>query len=271
VSPLLRDELEVVLAPSQVSMARYAMAFTRRGLRRRLVGGASTDCPAATPGTPAWSTAVRILGEQLRGMPHARANLHIIVSSQFVRYAIIPWQADLSASEDAAYQRHHFAHLFGSSADGWDICAAAAPEGKPRLASAIDAALLLALRELCALDSIRLKAVRPQFASTFNGCRRSLPASGWLVLAESGCLCIGLFEDRRWLAIRTLRIGAGWLQDLPGLLAREACLANPAREASEVFLWAPDWAPGMALPEGRFRFHALPALQHDAARQGAGR
>ena len=270
-SPLLRDDLEAVVAPSQVSVARYAVSFTRRGFQRRRVAEASADCPAASPGTPAWSGALHTLGEQLRGMPGARANLHVILSNQFARYAIVPWQTGLSAREDAAYVRHYFSQMFGSSADGWDICVAAAPEGAPRLASAIDAAMLLALRELCALDSIRLKAVLPQLASTFDRCRRDLPASGWIVLAEKGCLCVGLFDDKRWLSIRTQRTAEGSLPDLPALLAREACLANPAGDAREVFLWAPDRDAGVALPDGRFHFHALPAPQRDASGQGAGR
>lgn len=268
-SPLLRDELQIVLAPSQVSMARSAMALTRRGVRRRVLAQASAACPAAAPGEPAWSGALQVLDQQLRGMSGLRANLRVILSSQFVRYAIVPSQPDLKPDEDAGYLRHYFAQMFGCSADGWDICAGAAPDGAPRLASAIDSALLLALRQLCALDAIRLTAVVPQFASTFDRHRHGLPARGWLVEAEPGCLCIGLFEDRRWLSVRTLRTGAAWLQDLPALLARETSLANPAGEVGDVFLSTPDRGVGTVFPQGRFRFHVL--AQQDMAGPGEGR
>lgn len=257
--PLLRDDLQVVLAPSRVTLRRSAMAFTRRGPRRRLLAQAGADCPPAAAGVPAWSGALQAFGQQLSGLSGARANLHIVLASQFVRYAVVPFQADLNSSEDAVYVRQYFAQMFGTSAADWHISVGGQAPGGARLASAVDAALLAALRELCARDMVVLKSVRPQLASTFDRCRRGLPASGWIVLAEAGSLCIGLFEAGRWLSVRTLRTGDGWMADLPVLLAREACLANPAADVRDVYLWAPDLGPGAALPEGPFRFHALAA------------
>jgi hypothetical protein len=257
VSPLLRDEWQLVLSPSQVLMARARTMLTRRGLQRRLLSHAMADCPGAEPGKPAWTGALATLEQQLHGMPIKRASLQIVLSNRFVRYALIPWQAGLhGAREDAAYVRHYFAQMFGGNADDWDICVSGAPDRQPRLASAIDAALLAALRDLCALAGLRLSAVSPQLSITFNRYRRSLPSSGWIVLVESGCLCLGLFEDGRWLAIRTMRTDAGWQEDLPALLEREACLANPAGAADQVFLWAPEQAAD-TLAQGRFRLHQL--------------
>lgn len=257
--PLLRDDLEVVLAPSQVTLHRSAMAFTRRGPRRRLLAQAAANCPPAAAGAPAWSGALQAFGQHLHGLSGARANLHIVLASQFVRYAVVPFQANLNSSEDAVYVRQYFAQMFSTSAADWHISVSRQAPGDARLASAVDAALLVALRELCARDIVVLRSVRPQLASTFDRCRRSLPASGWLVLAEAGCLCICLFEAGCWLSVRTLRTANGSMEDLPVLLAREACLANPAGDVRDVYLWAPDQGPGATLPEGPFRFHELAA------------
>lgn len=254
-SPLLRAELQVVLTPAQVLMAR-----TGPGWRRRLPERAAAACPPPEPGQPAWSGALAALAGQLHGIPGGRADLRVILSNRFVRYAIVPWQAGLQgAAEDAAYVRHYLVQMFGSAADDWDVCVGAAPDGHPRLASAVDAALLAGLRALCARPGLRLKAVWPQFSTTFDCHRKRLGAAGWLVLAESGCLCIGLFEDGRWLSVQTIRTGADWRQELPALLERAACLANPAGGAGQVFLWAPELAAGAEVAAGRFRVQHLPA------------
>jgi hypothetical protein len=257
VSPLLRAELEVVLKPSQVLMAR-----TRQGWPRRLPARAAAECPPVEPGQPAWTGALAALAAQLDGMASGgdklRANLRVTLSNRFVRYAIVPWQAGLhGAAEEAAYVRHYFAQMFGSAADDWDVCVSDAPAGHPRLASAIDARLLAALRALCAQAGVRLKAVRPQLSATFDCYRNSLGASGWFVMAESGCLCIGLFERGRWLSVQTVRTGAAWQQELPVLLERAACLAGPACAAEQVFLWAPELAAGAGVAAGRFRIALL--------------
>lgn len=258
-SPLLRDNLHVLLTPSRVLMARSTLTFTRRGLVRHLLANAAVDCAEVAPAAPVWDSALQVLDQRLPAMCGVRANLHVTLSSQFARYAIVPWQAGLHGSEDKAYVRHYFSQMFGSVAEVWDICAATAQDGEPRLASAIDAALLLELRKVCERDAVRLKSLQPQLARTVDHCRRRLPASGWIVLAETGHICIGLFVDGRWLSVQTLRTGADWLQELPLLLAREACLANLADEVGEVFLWAPGLSPDTTFPAGRFRFHALPA------------
>lgn len=269
-SPLLRDEMEILLSPSQVSMTRKSIGLSRHGLQRRLLAQASIECPPPATGAPVWSGALFILDQQMRGLAGARANLHIVLSSQFVRYAIVPWQAGLNGREDTMYVRQYCAQMFGTSADDWDICVDATRSDEPRLASAIDAALLMALREVCALDAVLLKTVRPQLAIAFDRCRSSLPASGWIVLVEAGCVCIGLFEQGRWLSVQTVRTGEGGRQELSALLAREACLANPSGEVKDVFLWDPAHLADTTRSEGGFRFHAL-AGPRDAAGWGAAR
>jgi hypothetical protein len=255
---LLRDEWLVALSPSQVLMARAGTALTRRGLQRRLLSHAMAECLQVDAGKPAWMGAIATLEQQLSGLPAGRASLKVVLSNLFVRYAVVPWQAGLrGATEDAAYVRHHFAQMFGGTAEAWDICVSAAPDRQPRLASAIDASLLEALRDLCALAGLRLRAVLPQLSSTFNRYRRSLSSHGWIVLAEPGCLCVGLFEEGRWRSVRTIRTDGGWQQQLPELLEREACLANAASASDQVFLWAPEPAADTPLAPGRFRFHRL--------------
>lgn len=231
-SLLLRDEVQVVLSPSQVLLARAGWACARR---RRLLGQRTVECARAEPGQLPWSAALATLGQQL---PARRARAQVTLSNQFVRYALIPWQAGLRGEdEQAAYARHCFSAQFGSGAEGWDIRVSGAAPGLARLASAVDTQLLAALRQVASAS-----AVRPQLMSTFNRYRRLLGAgSAWLVLAESGCLCLALFAAGEWRAVRTLNAGPGWQDALPALLEREACLADA--DAEQVYLWTPGREP----------------------------
>lgn len=235
-----RAETEVVLAPARV-------ALTRPGAPRKVF-----DCAGA--GVRPWSTALAALEEALDG----DVRLQVILSNRFVRYAVVPWQDGLhGAAEDAVYVRHVFAQTYGAAADGWDLCVSAAPAGKPRLASAIDADLLAALRSLCAARGIVLRAVWPQLCSTFNRYRKSMAASGSLVLTESDCLCIALFDGGRWLSAGVARLPAHWRRELPDLLERAACLANPAGAADQVYWWTAAEEGEPPAPHPRFRFHRL--------------
>jgi hypothetical protein len=241
----LRDDIELVLAPAQVTLAGNAA-------RRRVI-----DCPDPEPGAPAWSAALSVLERALDDDAVRGARLNVILSNRFVRYAVVPWQDGVhGAAEDAAYVRLHFVETYGSAAGNWDLCASAAPAGHPRLASAIDADLLAALRGICATRDVALRAVWPQLCFTFNRYRKRVDAaSGWLVLAESGCLCIALFDAARWLTVSVARLPARWQHALPELLERAACLANPAGAANQVYWWAEEGEPPP--PHACFQFHQL--------------
>jgi hypothetical protein len=227
---LLRDEVKLVLTPSQ----------------------------GAAAAAPPWNGALAALEQQLDGLAGRRITLRVILSNRLVRYAVVPWQAGLhGAAEVEAYVRHHFVQMYGSAAETWDLCVSPAPDGHPRLASAIDVGLLDALRGLCSAKRIHLAAVSPQLAAMFNRYRKRLAAScGWLVLADAGLVCIALFDNGRWLSVRSART-ARWQQELPGLIEREACLANPAGDADQVFWWSTDDAGHAAPSHERYQFHQL--------------
>lgn len=240
-----RVDIEAVLAPAQVALART-------GAPRRVI-----DC--AGPGAATWSAALAALDTALGDDVRRGARLHVVLSNRFVRYAVVPWQEGLhGAAEDAAYMRHVFTEVYGSVADRWDLCASAGSHGQPRLASAIDIDLLAALRRTCAARGLALRAVCPRLGSIFNRYRKRIAASGWLVMAESNCLCIALFDGGRWLSASVARLPVHWRHALPDLLERAACLANPAAAADQVYWWS-DGEGEPPAPHARFTFHRLHA------------
>ena len=197
-------------------------------------------------------------------MPQRGVALWVVLSDLFITYSVVPWRAGLRSMDDhARYVRDHFVALFGNRADGWVINLSGEPAGHARLACAVEAGLLIALRDLCARCEVRLMGVQPQLSSTFNRYRDTISApTGWIVVADSECLCVGLFDNWEWISVRAMKSVEGWQQRLAALLEREWSLADTRSAANQVFLWGPDQLAGADLELGRFRVHQLvaPAL-----------
>ena len=81
----------------------------------------------------------------------------------------------------------------------------AAP-GEPRLASAVDASLLDALKKAFEGRKAKLVSIQPALMSRFNAWRSEMPKSGaWLVLAEAERACIALHGARGWRAVQSTK------------------------------------------------------------------
>ena len=156
--------------------------------------------------------------EALRSMAFGRARVTVVLSSHFVRYAIVPWSDALGTpAEEDAYVRHHFAKVHGERAKGWLFRSSEGPRGAPRLASAIDRALLDAIKACFPKGGkARLISVQPQLMCKFNEWRSTIPPQGaWVVLAEPDRACIALHAEGSW---RSVQNGKG---DWRALLDRE--------------------------------------------------
>lgn len=180
-----------------------------------------------------------------------RSRVTIVLSDRFVRYAVLPWSGALAgAAEEQAYVRHHFAKIHGDKAKGWALRASPAPSGEPRLASAIDAALLEEIRKAFPKNGkAKLVSVQPQLMARFNAARALLPAEGaWLVLAEPERACVALHARGGWRSVQNAQ--GSWL----ALLDRERYRA--AGETPNLVLLAGATAPAVA---GEWRFRELAA------------
>lgn len=262
-SPLLRDELRVVLFPGEVLVTRISRSLTLRGLRRQLVFRKRLACDAAAGSDPAWAPALGKLSEEMQELARGRVIGTAIVSNRFMRYTVVPWSETLGeGAEQVAYARHCFKQNYGYSSDTWDLCLDPGRPGMPRLASAIDAKLLDALRTVFLRAGAPLESIQPHLMAAYNQCRPALQKGpGWFVLHEPGNLCIALLNDARCCVVRTARAGSDWVDQLPSLLEREACLAESEPGEAVVNLWAPELGAAVTPACGRFRMrNAMTAL-----------
>jgi hypothetical protein len=206
---LFPDRLRVWLFPSEIFLLRETSFPKRRTLEETRL-----PCDPAFGAEP-WQGAVEALKTVKIDFP---AKVTVVLANRFVRYAVVPWSGALGgAAEEDAYLRHHFAKIHGERAKAWALRASQAPGDTPRLASAIDRALMEAVKECFpSRGKAKLVSVQPQLMSRFNEWRGAVPAAGaWLVLAEADRACIALHSGGRW---RSVMSGSGaWL----ALLERE--------------------------------------------------
>jgi hypothetical protein len=261
VSLLFRDELRVMLAPGRLQLARAGRTLTRHGV----AGGAATSktisCDGAGGEAP-WHAVLEKLHEELPALATGRVRATAVLSSRFMRYAVLPWSdALIDHAEEAAYARHCFRQLYGAAADAWEIRMQPERVGIPRIACAAESQFLDALRALFATTGVRLDSIQPDLMWVFNHCRRKIhERSGWLVLAEPGFLCVARLHDARWQAARTMRIGDDWRDALPVILERESFLAESPGDSDVVFLGAPKQAIGELRPGTAWQIHELLGL-----------
>ena len=186
-SRLFPDKLRVVLTPDEV-----------------LAGGRSVVADPAAGAEP-WQGAVAAL-KSLEWTKPCRVTA--VLSNHFVRYAVLPWSDGLSTpAEEEAYLRHHFAKIHGERAKGWTLRASEAPRGALRLASAIDTALVEALKAAFPKNGkARLVSAQPELMEAANRWRGAIPGGGaWLVLAEPERACIALHAGQGWRSVQNAK------------------------------------------------------------------
>lgn len=224
-SLLWRDALRVGVSPERLLFARY-----RRGPRSRLEARDSLPVPAEAS-TPAWMPALHALR---RALPEraGSADTTVILSNQFVRYALLPWRKELkSNAEWLAFARHGFSSTYGSVASDWDIRVSPERAGHGRLASAIDCGLIPELLAVCKAAGARPVSIQPHFMSAFNRSKAFLGSgAAWFAVSEPGRLAFGMLRAGYWQVVRSRKMsaeGASFLDPIEretALSASEDCL-----------------------------------------------
>jgi hypothetical protein len=257
VSPWLHSELRVVFSPDQVTLLQVQRTLTWRGLRRTPHDVYSVPCNSANGPQP-WRAALLELETALPGYADGKTAATVILSNHFLRYALVPWRAELADAEDElSFARHCFAKVYGKAAQHWDLRLSQEAPGMPRLASAVDTDLLDSLRGVFDGAGIPLRSIQPHLMAAINGVRGRLRHSAWFALLEPGNLCLALQQQGRWSRVRSLRTDRAWREELPLILEREAVLADDPAVPHEVYVWSAE-ADDAALPEiDPWQLHAL--------------
>jgi hypothetical protein len=267
----LRDEHRIVLHPDRVVLARMKRELSRHGLKRHVQAIHELPCVPAGDDLP-WSGALRVLEAALPEFSGRKSYATVVLSNQFIRYALIPWSdALIDAKEEMAYARHSFSEMYGQDSGTWELRVSPGRGCTAQMASAVDARLLGSLRESLGRFAVNLKSIQPHLMLACNACHASLRGrSAWLAVLEHGNLCLALLQKGRWSWVRSMRIGSHWHEELPRLLEREAFNANVDSDINDVLLWAPEHEEAPLVLGGRWKIQNLqprwmPALGTEAA------
>jgi hypothetical protein len=115
-----------------------------------------------------------------------------------------------------------------------------------------------ALKQCMSSSASRFLSLQPHLMASFNRIRAHLQEqSAWLVVAEPGLLCVALLQDECWQSVRTVKVGADWMSELPGVLHREECLVDSQTECDRVFVFAPDGPQAPMLQASEWRIENL--------------
>ena len=228
-----RRRLTVSLCPTQI-----AVSVTARGWRSR------SSVPVAFMFEPAasqagWQAPLAALGDWLAQQKYSGANIDIIVSDSFVRYALIPWSGDVQKpSEFAALARIHFEALFGPSAAGWDIRIDRGSYGQPVMCCALDKAFLSDLHALLKTHKLRLASLQPYFMRACNRWRRRIKGNALFAVNEAGQCVLSSIKNGGWHSIRTVRLGHDAPADDVSISIEREVLLQGLDEQSLVYLHA---------------------------------
>lgn len=208
------EKLTVALCPEQLGVVWR----TRRAeVRRELL-----VCAAPGEGR-GWLMAVDALRNWLDAAQVQRARISMVLSSQFVRYALVPWQeAYLKREEEEAWCRIHFEALYGDM-KGWRIVSDRGRYGRARVACAVPDELVIRVQELCAVKRLTGGAIVPYFVCCWNRWHRSVLPGQLFCVAESDSVVMGCHGPGGWGSLRFLL--AKTIPDgLPAIAAREQVL-----------------------------------------------
>ena len=225
-----RERVRIALSPHGVALVRFS-----RGLRPRVIDRRSLPCAAAR-GQGNWAGPVEILRDLLFHPSVGKGDATVILSSHFVRYAVLPWSGELiTEAEELEFARTRFIQVFGQVARDWTIVISPAPAGASRLCAAVDQALIGAATVVVAASGLRLQSVQPALMAQFNEWRRRIGADGWLATAEQGRLVMAWISGGQWRSVRVRPLN-GASVSLAQVLEQEQLLLSAGGANHKVYL-----------------------------------
>jgi hypothetical protein len=232
VLPLWPNQLLVTLGAGHVALL-YRSGLTKKTLaQREATVHASNEHP--------WADALSVLEQLLEDItPTTNTHLHISLTSDLVRYLVLPPSFDsIAQSDKLAYAQAAFRETFGNESLGWAIqCHDAAPT-EPTVCAAIDQSLLDALQALTVKRKLSLTSVQPYFVSAINALSAHLNKSeGIVIVVENARLVLATFKHGACTQLRSQVLMNDWQQHLPEVLARTLLLEEEV--ARIVSIYAP--------------------------------
>lgn len=199
------------------------------------------------------------LGKALSQPEWRHGAIEIVLSHALCKLALVPGGIDVRGrTEEEALYRSCLEEANGELPVGWQVAVAEAPAHLPRLACAVDGALIDALDSAAASSGGKVVSLRPLLVDAYNA-RRAEMARGQfgLITVERERCCLVRIHDGGWQSLRMRRLFHDLEEGLASLLRQERVLAGEESAPDGLLLCAPNH-PQLRLPAG---FAAAPLKQ----------
>lgn len=124
--------------------------------------------------------------------------IRLVLSNHFVRYMVLPWQAEVISRQDwVAIAEHEFRKRYGHVAEGWKTCVSLNGFGHNVVAAAIDESLIDGLSNIAQEHDFKLVAIEPILMAVL---KQPLPSDDkqWLLIAEPERVLLCEIAGREW-------------------------------------------------------------------------
>lgn len=239
-SPLSRNQLAVWLHPKQVAILQ--LVKLNKNIDNKQY--ASVEPLAELH----WQDAIEQLGRMLSSDKFAHSHLNIILSSDFVRYMILPPHESVqNLKEKAAFARAAFQENYGAVVNDWQVTVDDARPDLNAVAVGVDQALIAGLKQIAQTNKVNLVRVQPYLMAAYNRIITQYNQSScYLVVIEKSRLLFAAVQGAAWVQIRNLPLENNWIQQIEHLLVREA-IASSYQIPKRVNVYTPGH-PNTALP-----------------------
>lgn len=251
---LFKDELRVFIQPRRIELLRLKRSL-RNGLKQQLVHqqvidvAKNTDTAAAqkeqADQAEQWPELIATLKHALKSEKWRGARPEVVLSNHFVRYAVIPWNIELSNDiERRAYLSHYFSLTFGEAIKNWDLRTEDSGFGKSTIASAVSNELVLALHDAFQQTNMRLTAIYPHLPLAVNQSLKQLKKrnlgqldSFWFVAIQNDRVCVALIEYGSWRMVKNVLMESDVSMQVTALIQREIVNCNVSTKPPVLLYW----------------------------------
>lgn len=251
-SPLWRDRLIVGLSPQRLTAVRLG-----RGLYPRPIRQCEVSLEIDDSGT-SWRPGLTAFQELIRDAQWQATSVDFVLSSHFVRYAVIPNDPNAQTQDErAALGVIVFRKAFGTLCHNWTITLGETQKGVSTLGAAIPEPLIEGLRASVGKYA-RTRSIRPDLMDAFNRVVKNVGSNPAIfLLVEPGRVTLGRIADDAWTSIVSRATPIDDTQACARFLAEEAELCPFAENA---VLWIRDLTGSSVLPaELSQRVRTVPA------------
>lgn len=241
-SPLLRDKIEVFLAPKRIDLVH-----TPRGLKSIKRPVVTELISPSTERQVLWEQSLLHLDKLLP--EKVETDISITLSNHFVRYVALLPQTEITTPEEvSAYADFRMREIYGARVDHWVISISAWNPVYGAISAAIPQELLARIKEVVEHHYSRLNNVEPYFTTVLDRWEKTFnQKQSFVALIETDRLCTGVLKEGIWQSIRNQRILKNAAEELWAALDQEAVLMGHKEADETVYLFAPEH-PSLNLP-----------------------